>query len=48
MFGSIWSEFQCLDGYGQYSDVWKGMVSTFKVLNFLDSRNVPSLLPGEM
>ena len=58
MFGSIWSELQCLEGYGQMSNVWKDMVKIpmfgrirsepFKVLNFLDSRNVPSLLPAEM
>ena len=58
MFGRIRWEFQCLEVYGQNCNVWKDMVRfpmfgriwlpPFKVLNFPDSRNVPSLLPPEM
>ena len=58
MFGSILSELQCWEGYGQISNVWKDMVripmfgkvrsEPFKVLIFPDSRNVLSLLPPEM
>ena len=34
MFESIWSELQCLEGYGQISNVWKDVVSTFQSVKF--------------
>ena len=58
VFGRIRWEFQCLEVYGQNCNVWKDMLrigmfgrvrsEPFKVLNFPDSRNVPSLLPAKM